>query len=82
MSLRIDTSDTPVILQLYVTDGSVTTSLVQVEEHPFRLVVNVSVKLPATPAVTFTVEPVEEPTIEPLPLIDQLYELKFAGAVY
>jgi hypothetical protein len=48
------------------------TVFVQVAMHPFRLTVAVSVKLPAAPAVTDTLEPVVEPTIVPLPLTDQL----------
>ena len=70
------------MVQLYVVDGSTVTILLQVTWHPFNVVVNVSVRVPEAPAVTFTDEPVADPTIEPFPAIDQLYELIFAGAAY
>ena len=45
------------------------TVFVQTLEHPFLLTLSRSVKEPDAPAVTFTVAPVVEPTIDPFPLI-------------
>ena len=45
----------------------------QVLLHVPLIVVSVSVKEPAPPAVTSTTRPVVAPGIVPLPLIDQLY---------
>ncbi len=64
-------SDDPVIEQGDV-GSTVTILLHAIEEQPFNVVVNVSVKLPAAPAVIFTDEPVVDPIMVPLPLIDQL----------
>ena len=53
------------------------TSFVQVELQPEPqlpvVVVSVNVNEPAAPAVTFTDDPVVQPTIEPFPEIDQAY---------
>jgi hypothetical protein len=45
------------------------TVCVQILEHPFLFTLSLSVKEPDAPAVTFTVDPVVEPMIVPLPLI-------------
>ena len=53
------------------------TGNVQVELHPEPqppvVVVSVKVNEPVQPAVTFTVEPVVQPTMVPLPLMDHTY---------
>jgi hypothetical protein len=45
------------------------TVFVQMLEHPFLFTLSLSVNEPTAPAVTFTEEPVAEPTIVPFPLI-------------
>ena len=66
------TSDVPVILQSAVDDGFTVTFFVQLDVHPLSVTFDVSVKLPAAPAVTLTDCEVVDPTMEPFPLMDQL----------
>ena len=65
--------DGPVIVD--EAPGMTLTSFVQVELQPEPqlpvVVVSVNVNEPAAPAVTFTDDPVVQPTIEPFPEIDQ-----------
>jgi hypothetical protein len=60
------------MLHSAVDAGLTVTFFVHVEVQPFKVTLDVNVKLPAAPAVTLTDCEVVDPTIEPLPLIDQL----------
>jgi hypothetical protein len=60
--------------------GLTVTVLLHMPGQPLSMMLSVTVNEPAAPAVTVTDEPVVGPTIEPLPLIDQLCVAP-AGAV-
>ncbi len=62
--------------------GRIVTVLLHVELQPLALVnVSVRVKLPEVPALTLAVWAVFAPLRVPLPLTDQRYAVKPAGAV-
>ena len=59
-------------LTLQVGKALIVTVLEQLELHPLAsVIVTDTVNVPGAPAVTDTEEPVEEPTMEPLPLMPQ-----------